>query len=227
MARTLLFTAILALSACVTTPSTPEPVRYSVVRGDTLGEIARAHGVTVDDLRAWNDLEGDLIEVDQVLVIHLAGAPTSTPVRSGRTRSDKKGRSVQAAPPPTGTSWSLPPERPCLPPPEVDLAEDAFATAASQGLDAADVKQVIDAFVPRTVECAPDGWQDSGTLVVDLSVACSGRVQHVEVVSDGSLPAEMVSCLTDRLRFAPFPAHALPDGDRVRVPMHYAFLPPE
>jgi len=46
------------------------PTRYVVERGDTLGEIAAAHGVTVADLRSWNGIEGDLIEVDQVLLIY-------------------------------------------------------------------------------------------------------------------------------------------------------------
>ena len=30
--------------------------RYQVKRGDTLWEIATAHGVTVEELREWNDL---------------------------------------------------------------------------------------------------------------------------------------------------------------------------
>ena len=44
----------------------PEPVRYSVVRGDTLAEIAKAQGVTVAQIRAWNAIEGDLIEVGRL-----------------------------------------------------------------------------------------------------------------------------------------------------------------
>ena len=46
------------------------PTRYVVKRGDTLGEIAKAHRVTVDELRTWNGLSGDLIEVDQILLIY-------------------------------------------------------------------------------------------------------------------------------------------------------------
>ena len=40
------------------------------MRGDTLFLIAKAHEVTVDELREWNGIEGDLIEVGQVLRIH-------------------------------------------------------------------------------------------------------------------------------------------------------------
>ena len=33
------------------------PESHSVIRGDTLGRIARDRGVTVDDLRSWNGIE--------------------------------------------------------------------------------------------------------------------------------------------------------------------------
>ena len=45
----------------------PEALTHTVVRGDTLGEIATAYGVTVDDLRTWNHIQGDLIEVGDVI----------------------------------------------------------------------------------------------------------------------------------------------------------------
>ncbi len=38
-----------------------------VVKGDTLTRLARKHGVTVSDLREWNEVEGDRIEVGQRL----------------------------------------------------------------------------------------------------------------------------------------------------------------
>ncbi|MDP6935175.1 MAG: LysM peptidoglycan-binding domain-containing protein, partial [Myxococcota bacterium] len=65
--------------------------QYVVVRGDTLFEIARDHGVTVEDLRSWNGLKGDLIEVGQVLSIHVpepdeAAQQTSTAGRKRTTR---------------------------------------------------------------------------------------------------------------------------------------------
>ena len=44
--------------------------KYTVVKGDTLGEIAKANGTTVDFLAKVNDIENvNLIEVDQVLYI--------------------------------------------------------------------------------------------------------------------------------------------------------------
>ena len=37
----------------------------------------------------------------------------------------------------------------------------------------------------------------------------------MDIISD-----EVLTCLTDRLRYAEFPAHDLPDGERARVPLH-------
>jgi LysM repeat protein len=49
----------------------------TVAGGDTLGRLAKTHGVTVDDLRGWNQLDGDLIQVGQELAV----APPSLATR--------------------------------------------------------------------------------------------------------------------------------------------------
>jgi LysM repeat protein len=42
---------------------------YVVQAGDILGSIAERHGVSVAELREWNDLDGDMIRVGQELVL--------------------------------------------------------------------------------------------------------------------------------------------------------------
>lgn len=42
---------------------------YVIKRGDSLNKIAAAHGVTVDQLRRWNNISGSLIHPNQVLKI--------------------------------------------------------------------------------------------------------------------------------------------------------------
>ncbi len=62
----------LAVAPVVTESSTR--VRYRVRRGDNLTEIARKYGVAVRQLRNWNGLSNDHIEVGQTLTIHPGNA---------------------------------------------------------------------------------------------------------------------------------------------------------
>jgi membrane-bound lytic murein transglycosylase D len=58
--------------------TTGDVIRYRVRRGDTLFAIAREHGVTVPDLRRWNNLSSDNIVPGAVLRVH-PQAPVSPP----------------------------------------------------------------------------------------------------------------------------------------------------
>jgi murein DD-endopeptidase MepM/ murein hydrolase activator NlpD len=62
---------VLRLPGASTGPSaTPAPVeQYVVQAGDTLYHIARDHQVGIDDLIAWNDLDGTLIRPGQLLAL--------------------------------------------------------------------------------------------------------------------------------------------------------------
>jgi len=54
-------------------PASTTAVRYRVKRGDTLQEIAKAHDVTPEELRRWNDLsQRAKLRVGQELTIHLS-----------------------------------------------------------------------------------------------------------------------------------------------------------
>lgn len=48
----------------------PKVTEYVVVSGDTLSRIAKAHSVSVEQLRDWNDIKGNLIRVGQKITIH-------------------------------------------------------------------------------------------------------------------------------------------------------------
>ncbi len=48
----------------------PQRIEHRVKQGETLNSIAAQYGVAVRDLRSWNELSGDVIRVDQTLVIH-------------------------------------------------------------------------------------------------------------------------------------------------------------
>jgi phosphate transport system substrate-binding protein len=55
---------------------------YTVISGDTLSKIARKQSVSVEDLRKWNHLHGDMLKVGQVLKLSsstaTAGSATCT-----------------------------------------------------------------------------------------------------------------------------------------------------
>lgn len=58
-----------AVAATTATPAPRKPARYVVRRGETLSAIAHAHGVTLAQLRAANDLASDRVRVGAVLEI--------------------------------------------------------------------------------------------------------------------------------------------------------------
>ena len=78
---------ILNLPELVVPTATPEPPTatpsvtvYIVQAGDTLGEIAKDHGITVDELAQANQIENiDLIYSGQELIIPVPANPTATP----------------------------------------------------------------------------------------------------------------------------------------------------
>jgi len=71
------------------TGETPaEPLRYTVRRGDTLGQIANRHGVSVSELQRWNNVSRTRIRPGQTLTIHRDGSAPDYivyRVRSGDT----------------------------------------------------------------------------------------------------------------------------------------------
>ncbi|MBP7778991.1 MAG: LysM peptidoglycan-binding domain-containing protein [Acidobacteria bacterium] len=60
------------LAAAETTTREPEATRtvYRVRKGDTLFSIARRHGVSIENLRAWNRLKGSALSIGDRLQIH-------------------------------------------------------------------------------------------------------------------------------------------------------------
>jgi LysM repeat protein len=54
----------------VAAPAWADRIRYEVAPGDTLLGIALEYDVTVDELRRWNRIRGDLLQIGQELTIH-------------------------------------------------------------------------------------------------------------------------------------------------------------
>jgi LysM repeat protein len=189
---------------------------YVVVRGDTLSRIAQQHGVSVAQLRDWNGIEGDRIEVGQRIHIRKEGEAVPPPPPRPQARGSVSARAAAAR--------GLPPLKPCLPPPDPDALGgdgDEPAYLASQGLSLAQVEASMDAFLPSLHDCVPPGARPDGVLSTELLVACTGRVETVVVVDDDGLSPELVGCVRGRLRYAAFPAHDLPDGFGFAYPISF------
>jgi LysM repeat protein len=101
----------LALALLAAVPAMAQEHSFYVVQtGDTLFRVARAHGLSVAELRALNGLDGDVIRVGQRLLVRpLEGAPPRPP----------QGAELPA-PPPSAPPPSTPPD---------PLAGDAYANA--------------------------------------------------------------------------------------------------
>ena len=200
----------------VLVPRGPAALDHEVLRGDTLGRIAAEYGVSVEQLRAWNGLEGDLIHVGQVLRIHAAGKESDPGPRRARSRAG-------ATAPTSGSARALPPELPCLPPPDPEaLGEgDEPVFLASLGLSQAQVEAAMGAALPGLHSCVAPGSEPSGVLTFELQVACTGRVSSVRVLDRATLPDPLVDCVADSLRYAAFPAHDLPDGFGFHYPVSF------
>lgn len=197
----------------------PPVVEYEVVRGDTLFLIAKAHDVSVDELRAWNGLEGDLIEVGQVLRIHTTAPTADQP--APRTRRPVPSPTLR--PEPEGTDRPelvMPPEKPCLDGPSLDGTADE-AMAASQGLSHGQVSDAMSRFVGNVLPCMGEA-NPGRPLVLELTVACTGRVAEVAVLDRADWPPEVADCVVDVLGYTPFPAHDLPDGDSFQYPLRFS-----
>jgi LysM repeat protein len=65
--------------APTTPPTRTAPLEYTVREGDTLFDIALAHGVSVETIQTANGLQGETILPDQVLLIPAGPLPTPTP----------------------------------------------------------------------------------------------------------------------------------------------------
>ena len=205
---------ILNLLACQGAPDESPERTYTVVRGDTLFLIAKRHGTTVDALRSVNALEGDLIDVDQVLV--LPSGHTSAPPKQPRRTTQRS----PSKPMSNAGRLTMPRPEPCLTGPSG--VDEEHGMAASEGVSLETARRVLNSHVLQTLSCFDD-YPDvgRGTATLDLHVACSGVVSHVDLAEMEDWPKPIGECIAQKMRYADFPPHALPDGDVVRYPLTY------
>ena len=72
-----------------------EQITYKVKSGDVLGAIASKHGVSVTQVKEWNNLRSNLIKVGQTLYIHSPKSPASTNLAENTSSSGPKTYTVR------------------------------------------------------------------------------------------------------------------------------------
>jgi LysM repeat protein len=246
----ILVLACVVVAVLIWRPAPTAPPPTAIVRsGDTLGRLARKHDVSVADLRAWNDIDGDLIQVGDSLRIgpkppsmtvfarlrsrwrDPAPTPEAVTVEPAPSVARTRTRAVAApqSSPEEGDAprvWaplSLPPAKPCLDPYAVGADGDR-GVGRSIGLDPDQVRAGVDAFQAQTLRCADEHPDAGGDILLELAIGCDGRVLRVEVVDDGVGVPGYATCVADVMKHASFPAHAR-DEVVTRVPLRFSAAP--
>ena len=140
----------------------PEHPTITVVKGDTLSKLARANGVTVAQLKEWNGLSSDTIEIGQVLVLKVnsptdaAAVAAPTPSRTPRRRA--KGLTVRAPDAATSQaaaapSFTMPAAKPCLAGPTSHEGDEGLGASARLRLD--DYRASMNTFLHLPAPCLP------------------------------------------------------------------------
>jgi len=65
-------------SESTTTKNTGKVINYKIKKGDSIGQIAEMHNVSVSDLRKWNNISGNKIIAGKTLKIHTSSGNTTT-----------------------------------------------------------------------------------------------------------------------------------------------------
>ncbi|MFT4626861.1 MAG: TPR repeat protein [Myxococcota bacterium] len=134
-----------------------------------------------------------------------------------------------AAPPPPVAGLTLPPERACLEAPTLESVEatgstgaDEVSMAATAGLSVRQIKASLAPFYRHLDACGALGEVvPAGEEIVEITVACTGRVADVFALGGAEWPPSVSACVADALHYAAFPAHALPDGATFMVPIRF------
>ena len=84
------------------------------------------------------------------------------------------------------------------------------------------IKAAMNGFLPQTLRCLADvPDRPTQTLMMEVTVACSGVVEHIAVTHHGDWTPEVAACVTGVLTHTPFPAHDLPNGEIFQFPLTF------
>ncbi len=89
------------------TKAAQERISYRVKNGDYLGRIASRYGVSVNQLKKWNNLRSSNIKVGQILHIYTNGGHTSSSTASSKSTSAKSSTSSSSKPKSSSVTYTV------------------------------------------------------------------------------------------------------------------------
>ena len=113
---------------------------------------------------------------------------------------------------------TMPPAKPCLS--GAVQTMDEQGSAQEGGLSPAAVRQGVDAAARHAYQCFPEGVSGAQRARAWLLAGCDGRVSDVKL-DQTTLPTSVVGCIEHTLKHASLPAHGLPDGQEVLIPLTF------
>ena len=95
--------------------------------------------------------------------------------------------------------------------------------AVYDGLSVEQLGQSMDDFIPTLFRCIPEDTSLHGLVELQITVGCDGRVSGVAVQETENVDPSLISCVSEMMHFASFPAHDTPSGVQFLYPMQFEF----
>lgn len=135
-------------------------IAYKVKSGDTLDKIARKYGVSVANLKKWNNLKSTTIRIGQTLYVYKGGVPAATPAPTTSAKAPSA--------------------------PASQTAPAASAAAAPAAPAQPQVKETVDTVATPEAEAAPEKEQEATPAEEQDSVAVASA--PVDEQDDEDIP---------------------------------------
>ncbi|MBT3221960.1 MAG: hypothetical protein HN348_23035 [Proteobacteria bacterium] len=115
-----------------------------------------------------------------------------------------------------------PRREPCIPfDIDADVAEGEMLSP--EGLSYEEVKLALNGVIQTALYCGQPAGFAAVHLTFELTVGCDGVVSKIETFDDGGAPESYVSCVSNVVKKADFPAHDMEDGMPVTYPVNVAW----
>jgi hypothetical protein len=127
-----------------------------------------------------------------------------------------------------GVAWAAPADRVADPRPEPCVpfdteTEDDNAILTPAGLEFYEVKAALNEVIQVALYCGqPDGFSEVH-LTFQMMVGCDGLVSEISADDTGGAPDAYVSCVSDVIAKADFPAHQIEGGMPITYPVNVAW----